>query len=371
MFDGLNDSLVIPCRGAWSAGDTRRIHTRIHTGPFEALLAPWASLYAEQPAASPFMSPGWARSWLTSFAVGSTPFCVVVEDGPAVVGLAPLVIRRRGPFRLLEPVGMEPGDHWSPLTAPGHREEVHAWVARALAGAAGDWDAWLLRTTDGPTAAALSQAGLRWCEGTPVPAPAVALPETFDAYLSTLSKSRRSNLRRHLKRLDQGEVTLRAVAPDRLGPALGRWQELRRRQWDQAGDDIDPEHLSPRFAAFVEHVAAALIPRGEAEVLELVVGGQVVGAYVNFMNAAAYHWYLGGYDPEHRSLGLGKIAIAHGIRSSIERGRGTYDFGRGGEAYKYWYGAQDRWQSVRLVGNGKTRSRLALRAGRRKMTRTS
>ncbi len=205
----------------------------------------------------------------------------------------------------------------------------------------------------------------------PVAAPAITLPGSLDGYLATLSKSRRANLRRHLKRLDEGEVAVRAVAPDALGPALAGWQELRRRQWDAGGDRIDPEHLSRRFAAFVEDVAAELIPRGEAEVLEFVVDGRVVGAYVNFMNAAAYHWYLGGYDPDHRSLGLGKIAVAHGIRASIDRGRGTYDFGRGAEPYKYWFGAEDRWQSVCLVGNGRPRSRLALRVAGGKMTRMS
>ena len=319
----------------------------------------------------PVHVPWRARRWFPHFAEGTTPFTVLVEDGPDVVGLAPLVVRRRGPFRLLAPVGMEPGDHWSPLAEPGRREEVHRAVTNAVAEASGAWDAWLLRSADGPAGEALRTAGLRWRDGAPVPAPAITLPASFDAYMSELSKSRRSNLRRHLKRLDEGEVTIRAVAPQGLGPALEHWQDLRRRQWDR-GRRPHRTRAPVRALRRLRHrrVRGADPPRrGRSQ--EFVRDGEVIGSYVNFMNAAAYHWYLGGYDPGHRSLGLGKIAIGQGIRSSIERGRATYDFGRGAEPYKYWIGAEDRWQAVRLVGSDTVRSRLALRAGAAKMTRLS
>jgi CelD/BcsL family acetyltransferase involved in cellulose biosynthesis len=88
----------------------------------------------------------------------------------------------------------------------------------------------------------------------------------------------------------------------------------------------------------------------------------VIGAYLNFFDAEAYNWYLGGFDPAHAALGLGKIAIGHGIRTSIEAGRRRYDFGRGAEDYKYWYGAEDRLLAARVVGSRRLRSRGALRA---------
>jgi CelD/BcsL family acetyltransferase involved in cellulose biosynthesis len=57
--------------------------------------------------------------------------------------------------------------------------------------------------------------------------------------------------------------------------------------------------------------------------------------------AGTYYWYLGGYDPQTAALGVGKIAIGEGIRTSIDAGRGRYDFMIGAEPYKYWYGARD------------------------------
>jgi len=72
------------------------------------------------------------------------------------------------------------------------------------------------------------------------------------------------------------------------------------------------------------------------------------------------YWYLGGVGPAYSALGIGKIAIAAGIRQSIECGRESYDFTRGPEPYKYWYGATDRQAPSLVVGNTRPWSRAAL-----------
>jgi len=339
----------------------------LHAGSLRDLAASWAALHATQPSATPFMAPGWALRWWPHFARGGDLFVLVVREEGDVVGLAPLIRRRRGPFRILEPIGMDPGDYWDVLAAPGRREAVAAAVACGLRERAGDWDAWILRCLppDSPLEAALDAAGLPAIARPRIPSPAVELPDSFDAYLAGLASGRRQNLRRHLRRLDDGDVELRAVSdPAALPAAIARWREFRRRQWDAAGRDINPVHLAPHFAAFIEDVVAELLPARWAQVWEFERGGDVIGSYVNFADQDAYHWYLGGFDPAQAKLGLGKIAIGHGIRTSIEAGRRHYDFGRGAEPYKYWYGAVDRLLAARVVGNGRSRSRAALAGAR-------
>ncbi|MEJ7891209.1 MAG: hypothetical protein WKF94_01030 [Solirubrobacteraceae bacterium] len=82
----------------------------LHRGALAELREPWEALHAAQPSATPFTAFGWALRWETHFGDGADPFSVVVYEGEEVVGLAALVRRRRGPLRVLEPVGMEPGD---------------------------------------------------------------------------------------------------------------------------------------------------------------------------------------------------------------------------------------------------------------------
>lgn len=313
------------------------------------------------------MSPAWAAAWWPHYGAGARPLVVTVHHGARLIGLAPLVVRRRGPLRVLEPVGMEPGDYWDLLAVPERRAEAAGEVARALREHAGEWDAWILRCVPpgSPVVPALDRAGLRSLVRPPIAAPAIELPDTFDAYLASLPSGHRQNLRRHLRRLDEGEVRLIEVTDlEELPAALGRWQDFRRRQWEHAGREINPEHVSARFHDFMLDAVRALVPQGRALVWEFEREGRIVGTYVNLADELAFYWYLGGFDPEVTKLGLGKIAIGHGIRTSIEAGRARYDFARGAEPYKYWYGAVDRPLAARVVGSGRPRSRAALTVAR-------
>lgn len=351
--------------GLSAADDRPVIRVALHSEPIDGLLGPWAELHAASPWATPFGSAGWARAWWPAFARGGDPFVLVAREGDEVVGLAPLIRRRRGPARMLEGIGIEPGDYWDVLAAPGRREGVTAACLGALAAQGRQWDAWLLRCTPAgsPVAAAVEAAGLRTAAWPMTPAPRIDLPASFDEYLASLSSNRRSNLRKHLRRLDSGEVVLCEVTdPDALPAAVERWQRLRERQWSEAQRTINPAHLSPVFAGFVLAVLRELIPAGQAAMWEFERDGEVIGAYVNFADAHAYHWYLGGFDPRHAKLGVGKIAIGLGIRESIAAGRARYDFGRGAEPYKYWYGAEDALLPALVVGHDSPRSRAALAA---------
>lgn len=346
------------------------MQTSLEQRPFADLTADWERLHASSPDATPFTSAGWARAWWAAWEPDAEPFTIVARDDHEVVGIAALVRRRKGPLRILEPVGMDPGDYWDVLAAPGRREEVAGAVAGALREHRRHWDAWILRCT--PPASPLPAAldGLPALRRAPIPAPAIALPDDFEAYLASMSSSHRSNLRKHLRRLDSGDVVLEEITdPARIGPAVERWQGFREAQWAAQGKDINPVHLSPRFAAFMAAVLGELLPSGRALLWEFSVAGRVVGTYVNFADDDAFYWYLGGFDPSVVKLGLGKIAIGHGIRTSIAAGRGRYDFGRGAEPYKYWYDAVDRPLEARVVGSGTLRSRVALAGARGVLSR--
>ena len=319
------------------------MHLTLHQDEIEALLPEWTGLFSADASATPFQSPAWARAWWRHFGAGSRPWLLAVRDAGALVGLAPLRSQRVSGLRLLRIDG-EPGDYWNVLALPDHRAAVEQLVAGELRRRQREWDVLVMsQLRQGSSLpSALQRAGLRPAYRSALPCPGVSLPDTFDAYLATLPTSRRTNLRRRLRNLHNGELQLRTPAVEELPAAIGRWQALRVRQWAAQGRRLTPLHGEARFRDFFVDVTAALVPDELALVWEFVRGDEVVGSFVNFCDARVFYQYLGGFAPELGRLAIGKVATVEGIRSSIAAGRRYYDFTRGGEEHKYSYGAADR-----------------------------
>ena len=254
----------------------------------------------------------------------------------------------------------EPGDYWDLLARPEHRTAVEEVVGQELRRRGRDWDALILsRLPDGSsTGDSLTRGGLRAVHRSYTPCPVLALPDSFDAYLATLPRDRRSNVRRRLRKLDDGELELRIPSVEDLPSAVARWQTLRIRQWTATGKRMMSQHTEQRFRDFLIEATTELVPAGLAVVWEFLRVGQVVGSFINFCDARSFYHYLGAFDPDLSQLSIGNIATAEGIRSSIAAARSHYDFGRGQEAYKYWYGASDRLSPTVVLVSGRARSRL-------------
>jgi CelD/BcsL family acetyltransferase involved in cellulose biosynthesis len=331
----------------------------------EDLLSEWGELHAADPTASPFTSPGWAEAWMQHWARGARPWLIAVREGGRLAGLAPLALRRIGPVRVLSGIGRHPGDYWDVVARPAARVRAMEAVAQALAEHAAGWD--VLVASGLPPhsrlAGALVDAGHRVVRRAPSACPAIDLPSDFASFEATLPKSHRSNLRRHLRRLDEGQVTLRTPSGrSELVDAIARWRDLRDRQWQAAGRQLARMHRDPRFERFVRDVVLILAPHGLAQVREFWVDGRVAGVYVDFVDTGTFYWFLGGFDPEFAALGLGKIAAGEAIRSSIDAGRRVFDFAHGVEPYKYWFGAHDRLSPSLLAAGPPARAGAALRA---------
>jgi CelD/BcsL family acetyltransferase involved in cellulose biosynthesis len=53
------------------------------------------------------------------------------------------------------------------------------------------------------------------------------------------------------------------------------------------------------------------------------------------------YFYLGGFDPRFAALSPGALLLAHAIEEAAREGAAGFDFLRGGETYKYRWGARD------------------------------
>ncbi|MDQ6673113.1 MAG: GNAT family N-acetyltransferase [Chloroflexota bacterium] len=333
----------------------------------DAVWRDWERLFRADELATPFNSPGWGRAWLEHWSPDAEPWLMRVRDGDRIAGIAPLALRRDLPARVLTMIGKDPGDYWDVIAAPEDRERVALSVGAELARLANRWDAGILNCfpPGSGTLDRFASAGLRIFRRAPVTSPRIELPESFEAYLSGLPSSRRQNLRRHLRRLDNGEVSLREIN-DRaeVSEVMQRWRALRSLQWQGRGRRISASHEKDHFHRFMLDAVTRLLDTDQAVVWEFSWKERIVGVYVNFADERSFYWYLGGFDPDCAQLGLGKIAIGAGIRASIAAGRRVFDFTRGEDAYKYWYGATDRHLASVIIGHPAVRSRLAMAAAK-------
>jgi CelD/BcsL family acetyltransferase involved in cellulose biosynthesis len=342
------------------------VRTELLRGPIDPLLQEWGELFAQDDNATPFSSPGWAQAWWRHWAEGAQPWIVAVRDGERLAGLAALVAVRRGPLKVLAELGRPPSNYWDVLALPAARAEVLDAGAATFAQHSRECHALLLGgVRDGDElAAALRGAGLRVRTRKPTAYPGMELPGSFEQYLADLPRKRRKDLRRHMRRLDDGRLELREVhGPDELRRAIDRWQQIRVRWWRSRAKEMDPEHASTRFRDFMSDLVVALEPSGLAQVWEFCEDGEVVGVEVNLLDARRYYSWMGAYDPEVAHLGLGKLAIGESIRASIEAGRSYYDLMVGDEEYKYWYGATDRHCRWMTAANRRPLSLAALAGG--------
>jgi CelD/BcsL family acetyltransferase involved in cellulose biosynthesis len=354
---------VSPTPSQVVASSMSSVRTELHSGSPEELASEWEGVFEADPDATPFVSPGWGLAWMRHLAYGAEPWLVTVREGERLVGLAPLALDRPRRKRMLRMIGKEPGDYWDVVAVPEHRETVSTAVAAELARRADEWDALYVATRPGDsiTRALAEDRSLVVGARAVTSCPRVTLPDDFDEYLRLLPGSHRSNVRKHLRRLDEGQVELREVTDvSELDRAIARWHELHVKRWAALSKRIDPTHLKPSFREFMLDAMRALVPQRLASVSEFLVDGEVAGVYVNLIDDEAFYWYLGGFEPSRAKLGLGKMSVAHGIRWSIETRRRYFDFTRGEEGFKYYFGAVDRHCPAMMVGNRRLRSRTAL-----------
>jgi CelD/BcsL family acetyltransferase involved in cellulose biosynthesis len=161
----------------------------------------------------------------------------------------------------------------------------------------------------------------------------------FDAFLGTLDKKERHEIRRKIRRAEAaGPVALQRSA----NPIddLDAFIDLHQRRWGAEGlfPPTEGGAASRRFFAGLFEDCA---PSGVVDLSFLSVGGRRIAAGVTFDDGKAVYYYNAGVDPNARELSPGVVMVACYIQRAIELGRTRLDFLRGNEPYKYEWGAVD------------------------------
>jgi len=286
-----------------------------------------------------FVLPFWLEVWWREFGLGATLYSCVVRQGDSVIGIAPLVLRGTD-ARLIG--SNDVCDCLDFVVAPG---KERAFFKIILDDLSRQGITRLLLSPLRPDSTVLTHlVNVAMDDGYKVTSQPVDiffelnLPPTWEDYLGMLNRKQRHEVRRKLRRLQEaGLAVYRTIeSADDAAAAVPLFFELFRQSTSEKKAFMTTK-MEAFFASLIEATARANLLR--MGILDL--DATPVAVVVCFDYDGTVYLYNNGYDPDYRSLSVGLISKILSIKDSIERGRRTYDFLKGGEAYKYRLGGKE------------------------------
>ena len=172
--------------------------------------------------------------------------------------------------------------------------------------------------------------------------PVLALPPTWEAYVASLGKNMREQIKRYPKRLAKQyrvEYVL-AKEPDEVQSALTDLFALHGKRWRARGQT--GVLATPKRQAFHRAVCLALAERDRLRLWTLRCDDQPACVLLNYVFNGRYYFFIGGFDPDMMRLSVGTCLFARVFQQAIAEGAREFDFLRGEEEYKYRFGAINR-----------------------------
>jgi CelD/BcsL family acetyltransferase involved in cellulose biosynthesis len=313
----------------------------------ERLSTEWKALWQRVPNATPFQSPEWLISWWECFG-NSTRVVLTARDGRDLVAVLPVYrLEERGFCKLL-PIGISLSDYLDAVVCPNYPGLAETLLA-ALVDLPGWHECYIPDLP--PLAAMLAAQCPRELEeevGAGETCPILALPDAVEALSTVIPRKTLRDLRQARRRAAAVGTAgaMRATAAT-LTEFMEEFFRLHESRWRPiVGHGVCADPVVREF-----HLAAAgrMIEAGMLRLYLLRIGTAAIAAYYGFLAKGIAFAYLSAFDPERADLSPGTQIVGHAIEEAVREGACEFHFLRGGEAYKYAWGAVDRWNTTRIL----------------------
>jgi len=322
-----------------AVADTWSVEIRRDDDAFASLASEWNELYSRCSTATPFQSYAWLESWWREYGVPGRLRLALVRKGGRLVGAAPLMVQRRGPWLVLSPLGQGLSDFTEILLDDGWAAEARLELASALLADPGWQVGDFHEARPGGATRCLYDGwpGARW----QVPGSVcLEVPAgSLDELLGKLPRRPSQRIRNRLRKIDEHGLTVRRVAVAGVEEAVARLLRLHEQQWQGRG--VNQEHLRPRFARHLVRAASSMVEQGQAAVFEHRIGERVVAVDVAVVGPGFIGAYIAGVDPSLRDqVDVATLLLRPAMELAEQRGRPVVSMLRGEEPYKM------RWHPV-------------------------
>ncbi|MBN1148590.1 MAG: GNAT family N-acetyltransferase [Anaerolineales bacterium] len=172
------------------------------------------------------------------------------------------------------------------------------------------------------------------------PCPYITLPGDWELYLASLDKKQRHEIRRKMRRAESHTLPVRWYIVDdeaQLEAEIGDFMAL------MAQDPEKERFLTGVMRAQLRAAVHAAFRAGWLQLAFIEVGDQKAAGYLNFDFANHIWVYNSGLNFSLGELSPGWVLLGYLLQWAINNRRESFDFMRGGEQYKYRFGAVDRF----------------------------
>jgi len=300
-------------------------------------------LWRRVPGTTPFQSPPWLIGWWRQFAPGELRVAAAFRRA-RLAALFPFYHEEAPAGGRLRPLGASVSDYLDVLVDPedGAAAEALTAILRETS-----WREWSFEELPADGFAQRLACPIGAAEVLEEHSACPVLPLRGGTDLAGCVPARR---RRQLRRAWRaaaafGEVRIEAGEKDPLG-FLEVLFALHGARWGtrQESGVLADAQIRGFHRATLPLVAAAGLTRCRV----LTFAGRPAGAYYGFVDRGRAYAYIGGFDPLLADMSPGSILMGHAIEDAISEGAQVFDFLRGREAYKYGWGASDRWNCRRV-----------------------
>lgn len=286
-----------------------------------------------------FVLPCWLEAWWRELGSGSDLYLCVVREEEMVIGIAPLLLKDgRASF-----IGSQDiCDYLDFVVTPGREQDFFDILFDNLSQrGVRCLDLNCLRTDSAALASLVATARDRGYEVTYGPEDVsleIDLPATWEEYLGMLNPKQSGEVKRKLRRLQEaGDIDYRVVADSEAVPhTVDVFLRLLR---DSRADKA--AFMTAQRESFFRAIARNMAEAGILRFGLLQLNAAPVAAVMYFDCHNKVYLYNSGYDRRYSSLSVGLLSKVLCIKDSIQRRKETFDFMKGGEAYKYRLGGRE------------------------------
>jgi predicted ATP-grasp superfamily ATP-dependent carboligase/CelD/BcsL family acetyltransferase involved in cellulose biosynthesis len=296
----------------------------------------WAALAAESDTDSVFQTLPWTRTWWSVFRDRYEPLFVSVTRDDRVVGVAPMVLERRGRRdRIVRFLGDGRADYCDFLTATD-KEPVMAAILDTIF-AHRDWDVLELNNVPGHSRTVdmvrdrADRAGYRSLVAGEYVCPTLvvsASPDSARRIFDKPSLRRPTNYFRRAGRLACHDLTTASEIAPYLDAFftqhIGRWRST----------NSQSLFLSEQNRIFYRELTANLSDSGALLFSVATLNDQPIAFHYGFDYRGGMIWYKPSFDSAHAAHSPGLVMVRHLIGRAIACNRRELDFTVGDEPFK-------------------------------------